>query len=232
MSVKRRGKIVIAAATLIAIVAAIAVSRPNERDPVYKGHHFSEWLGCFVHYIDIEKRFNPPTAELRDAVVTVGTTNLQLLTTWIARDTSPTVFDKARQIMPNWLRRLFKRQLEAEDYRYETAEGAADAFKLLGVAGTPVIPQLAQTVRIGNEQARARALRALVFIGKPALPSLLEIAATPKLGDTRVEAIGFLSQYINDTTVRIFLANAATNTNGAVASAAQDALRGENNFGY
>lgn len=208
-----------------------------EKDPMYKGHHMSEWLVLSYPHAEDKRSFNPSESEIWNAVMATAPKNIPLLIDWISADTdlpSPVgtiIYLMIRWHVPDSAVKTFLSGYERANAR---ANGAAHAFKLFdSTQGATAIPQLKTIIATGKESARQRAFNALVYINKPALPALISIAATnnPSGSPIRFMAIGALSRHTDDPLVRKFLTKAATDTNAQVALIARESLNGRNSYG-
>ena len=111
-----------------------------------------------------------------------------------------------------------------EESGHELGYNAEGAFKIIGPAGAPAIPQLAATLRNGTLVPGGRALHALCSIGHPALPVIISAAGLTNC-PTRFLAIRSLWSQTNKPSAYQFLTNALNDPNGSVRDAAAEALR-------
>ena len=215
---------------LLACISAIGLVciLVHTPDPVYQGHRLSEWMGQMSQSDQATNGvFHPSETDVRAAILALGTNNLPLLAHFISFDSSKSVFIPVFHVMPLWFNRLsvFDYVGDWEERGNGRAYAATEAFKILGPAGTPAIPQLADILWHGSLVPGANALRALGYMGEPALPTIL-IAANLTNCPTRYLAIRSFWAHTNNPDVYRFLTNALADPNPHVSSEAADALKG------
>jgi hypothetical protein len=229
MATKRR-KIFIGIGAVVLVISAIAFW--PARDPMYKGHHLSEWVALSNHYVDDKTKFDPSETEILEAVMATAPNNIPLLIDWISGNTDFPLLARILEVMPRSATlHIAKIIIGPLRRRYERANGAAHAFKVLSSEqGAAAIPQLQKIVATGRLSSRERALNALIFIEKPAIPALVSIASTddPSAPPIRFMAMGALSRNTDEPIVQAFLIKAAKDTNAQVALVARESLTGKN----
>jgi hypothetical protein len=223
--VKRRKRALYIALALLGVAVTHGIVR--ERDPLYRGHHFSEWV---LHISPSEETatlpFQPKKAQVREAILALGGKNLPLLARWVSFDPGKSLFIPLFRVMPLWFNRLkiFDPVIDSEQHGNDLASNAVDAFKMLGQTAKAAIPRLAQTLRTGTIVPGCRALNALQAIGEPAVPAILS-GATRAECISRYHAITSLWEFTNNPEAYRFLTNAIHDPDSNVVSFAVDALK-------
>jgi hypothetical protein len=180
----RRVLLILLGCGLAGVVAALVW--PGEREPVYQGKKLSEWLLAYDLGFanDAERTFlnrsiteEHPAAD--DAIRHLGTNALPCLLRWIKYE--PPLWRKKAN--PALLR------IPVASIRQRLFEGdrlAIDAvcgFKALGSEANPAVPDLARLINDPRRtESRARAMRALMYIGREGFPPLLGVLEGRKPG--------------------------------------------------
>ena len=161
---KRRKRIILLACGVIAIWLAWALI--PEREPKYNGHTLSEWALAASPHEGVNGqstrtgKFNPTTAEVRTALIAIGTNNLPLLVRRMSSDQTKGTAEKLIGFLPEKIRptpaRAFLTHKSQEQAKL--AYSSVRVFAMLGPLGTPAIPQL---VKLLNGGAPTPAFRAM-----------------------------------------------------------------------
>ena len=178
MFTRRRILLLATCCVLLACGMFFALS-PLEKEPSYQGRRLSEWLFCHDgHYV-----FGNPdlTPEAADAVRHIGTNAIPLLLTWIRAEPSKKnqFCDSLIRKMPPLLQtRLY--EMTGHNERERRPNCAMVGFKALGTNASSEIPELASLLKSKNGTVAAFHARfALAYLGKDALPPLLDVLAQP-----------------------------------------------------
>ena len=138
---------------------------PAEREPVYKGKKLGNWLVDDLWISSTRFLGNPA----KEAVREIGTNALPFLERWIAYKPPawrwPVVrtIEKGNRQVASWF----------NDRKALRADGAREAFYVLGDQASPAIPELARLAQGRDRFVGLRAVAALRGIGKATAPSLL-----------------------------------------------------------
>lgn len=96
---KRRKQIAFIVFGVIAL--ALAYTLGSRLEPEYEGHAFREWvLRTSPSDSTAALPFQPTQAEVRAAILAVGTNNLSLLVRWLSFDSSKSIFIPICHFMP------------------------------------------------------------------------------------------------------------------------------------
>jgi hypothetical protein len=155
VSVKRRWKIAIAVATLIAIVAAIALTT-GEPEPEYNGRKLSYWV------VDCTKYLNKSTDEARasscvKAVQSIGTDAMPWLVEWIIY--APPHF-------PFGIERKIPFVRDRINHRALLQWGAYQMMLYLGTNAAPAVPLISKKLqKLPPSNSAQRLGRELLYLG-------------------------------------------------------------------
>jgi hypothetical protein len=182
MSVKRRWKIAIAAAALIAIVAAFVLAT-HDPEPTYKGHTLSEWFSAYVELHHVSwARGDSESAKSSDAgqaLRAMSPAALPTLIEWLCYEQPAFLASIQYEVY-----RLFGsyNKLYAMMGRKQTRVSETFiVFEALGTNASPAIPQLTKIVMDPKKTKVAyRALHAMASTGKPGLQAIVDLLHNPK----------------------------------------------------
>jgi hypothetical protein len=223
---KRRKQILFIACAAITLVSWWSLV--HQREPEYKGLILSEWLRHVSPPSEEETNvvFQPSEAEVREAILVMSSNNLPLLVRWISYDSGKSIFIPMFNVMPVWFNTLsiFDFTSRNEERGNALAYNSAESFKFIGTAGAPAIPQLAEIVRKGSLVPGCNALKALGYIGEPALPAIISAAGLTNC-PSRYVAIRSFWAHTNNPAVYNFLTNALNDADSSVRQDAADALK-------
>jgi hypothetical protein len=167
--VKRRRGILLAVLGLGLVTMLVVVPWPRENEPEYQGKTLSQWLATYME----NGQASPQAA---DAVHHIGTNALPFLVKWIAHE------------QPKWRDKLADKMLRVPiplaratvgpllGTRRVRAGVAVFGFEILREEAAPVVPALTKLMQDWRFPNRGdRAVLALVYIGKDALPALFTV---------------------------------------------------------
>ncbi len=191
--VRKRALIVSASAIAVAIIAALFW--PDQKEPEYQGKKLSDWLMTYYKHED----------ETKAAVRSIGNRATPLLLKWI-RENDPAKYAKRKALyrkFPDWA----KKSTLVKSWAGETnggaqgrlyrAHGASIAFEILGPKATPAIPQLSDIfLNSRSDQAAGWAGQSLAFLGKGALPPLLQALKNSAVENHRTETAAGALRYM------------------------------------
>jgi hypothetical protein len=200
----------------------------HDPEPSYKGHRLSEWLDDFEPWPDGRfPRFVPAEAEVREALIAIGTNNLSSLTRRIDFDPSENIVAKAIKVIPwvpakEWLGEVLDENLSRREI---LADEAVEVFRALGPLGAPAVPKLTRILYHRGSDAECRAMLCLFLIGEVGMPAFLERARNPT-NEVGILAVALLYDFTNSPTVRSLLMCLTNDPNPDVRDAAEEALAG------
>ncbi len=181
MNVKRRWKIAIAAAALIAIVASLELAT-RDPEPSYHGRTLSEWVSAYKPLYFSARRNedlnSARTSEVGQALREMNPAALPTLVEWIGYEipTSPPYFEYAVSRVFGYDSRLYAMITKKKARIWETVI----AFDALGTNASPAIPQLTTMVINSKHPDSARpALEAMAAIGKPGMQAMVALLHNP-----------------------------------------------------
>ena len=197
---KRRWVIVVALACVVGAVV-IAFVWGREREPSYKGKTLSQLLITYKEGFRPDTGQREPGAEQagREAVKglrEIGTNALPWLLSWIGDEPWEAKVMEAGDHLPGPLKRAIYERFEGaligtRQKHFKRFEAAFFCFMLLGEKATPAIPAL--TRRMNDPESspfrKHTAVRALAYIGKEGLPSLLDALNDKQSANHEVAAI-------------------------------------------
>ncbi|MGZ4964653.1 MAG: hypothetical protein ACXWKG_10980 [Limisphaerales bacterium] len=228
MNVKRRWKIAIVGAALIAIVATLVLTTPDsEPEPIYNGHTLSEWIS------DCAPEDGP--LNVRDAATTEGARALRAMTPqifptlirWISYERSPSL-----ATMQDIVCAIAERIGAGEkcyalvQRRHNRMVAAFEAFDALGTNAAPAIPQLSKMVMDANHPAAAdHALQAMASMGEKGTDSILSLLHNPNNPNlsATLASLTLCSDRSSDV-IREQIKPFLTNHDGQIRAAATNAL--------
>jgi len=156
-------------------------------DPIYEGRPLPGWLDMLD-----SRQGRVPSFEERDkaahAIRQIGTNALPLLLAWLAYEPPISRYHLMPicQKLPQWI--LVSRPVQtvlSNRKAEERAQAAMEAFKVLGPAATPAIPELIRRTGLNKSLARRdRALLALAHLGQPAVPTISDLLSKPDGADS------------------------------------------------
>lgn len=168
----------LSACVIAAIVLAVVLTR--EREPSYQGRSLSSWLKDYTAELD-----NPPEEQpAKEAIRHIGTNALPYLLKWTSYESPHFGISRAlKTLLPRIPDAITPEAMWRWAYavRKKTrAEIAATAYALVGDQARLAIPDL---VKLMNDpkrpEASGRAVAALAYIGKDALPEITAQLANP-----------------------------------------------------
>jgi HEAT repeat protein len=202
----RKHRKLLTALAAFAAAASLTALLARDRQPTYQDRPLSAWLEIYGSHPDDPQ---PAISALRQ----IGTNAIPFLLQWISYEPSPlrTQFDKLLEKVPD---RWRPHWLESPGNR---SYDAALAFRMLGDAGSPAIPQLSkQAATTTDEQGIQCATIALGGIGVAALPALLAtttnsqkmaryfaVEAIATLGESALPALPTLIKSLEDLQVEV-----------------------------
>jgi len=159
---------------LVAMAEGAVLVYDRQREPEFRGKKLSEWLDL----LPPRDRTPPPDAE--DAIRHIGRAAVPSLLNWMTYD-------------PSTLTSVFTDEEEMVEKLTRAAQ-ALYAFRILGTNAACAIPALKRFIDLpGNEGSAMGAIKALGYIGRPALPVLEGVLTNHYPGHMRsdaAEAIG------------------------------------------
>jgi len=211
MNVPRRIRIIVLISGLFAVGLTCALLVPREREPTYRGHTLSEWLG------QQKGRWGANLVLEEDPILAIGTNGIPTILAWISYEPSPwrtKASSFVARLSPDLRRRVFYGPVER-------ANDAIRVFRILGPQACVAIPELTRLAQSAADRDRAyRCIESLKHVGPSALPALLTLATNspsktrfraivtlPELGTDAVEAVPLLIQFLDDNDKSV--ANAA-----------------------
>jgi hypothetical protein len=135
----RKGRILfIAVAGMVALFAIARFTRTAE--PTYHGHSLSKWVAILGEGSHQEATVQQAV----EAVNSIGTNATPYLLAWIQFEPKPGPFQSRANIYNDNWQQLSLRDRVLYDYfrsrHQRAAEGAGEAFRVLGARATPAIP--------------------------------------------------------------------------------------------
>ncbi len=193
------------------------------REPAYGGKSLTQWVEAYVSTEGLDSPSTKP--DPADAIRQIGPEALPYLVKWIGDEPPPwkTKLDAA----VNFVRDLVKPSLGSTDERDLRAEGAKEAFYVIGAQAQPAIRDLA---RLANNPKASlacaeRAVVALGYIGKDALPALLAVLQSTQRGSVRASAARRIENMgVNALLAVPFLLHCVRDEEDSVAVSASDIL--------
>jgi len=171
-----------AAAAAIAILFAIAW--PGEKEPEYKGKKLSEWLEIYgKSNISVEQREQAPVA-----LKHIGTNAVPFLLKWINCDARPRYRARLAGKLPAWAQKtsVGQKWLRSDVDAFLAGNNAVAGFQVLGEEAASAIPALTRIMRGPRSGPSERwAAESLAFLGKDALPPMLEILSDRQQPNTK-----------------------------------------------
>jgi hypothetical protein len=164
----------------------------------------------------------PPTRNVGDELLALGTNNLPLLVKLVAYDPRKDIFRSVCRLC-----RLTHsaRVRDIADRRLVLAEDAYRLLNRLGPRAAPAIPQLARIAEHAGEQPSGRAMSILIRVGDEGI-SVVASRAAHADAETRRYAVGLLSES-GSRVARSALTNALNDPDPRVRSLASCLIRGE-----
>jgi len=176
---RKRKRLLLAFAGIVAVVAGRFLFLNHNTEPTYDGRPLSEWVVIAAPmnpspYTQSEKE------AATEAIRAIGTNAVPHLVEWIGYE-------------PKGLRKLMSLGYRMVPNRFQTnpsvlfvadkpairALGAEESFSIFGPSAAPAIPALAQILRSTNsyDSTRGKAFAALAFIGPKAFPTMLGVVS-------------------------------------------------------
>ena len=154
-------------------------------DPSFHGKSLEKWVHLYLwEFMDNPE--SPQTREAADAIVSIGDRAIPSLTHWIQHEEKPwrERFKTAINNFP-----LSSSICSALDRSEARAREAEHAFDALGTNASNAVPILSKLLEDTNNLDTAiRASTALCYIGKPAVPALLQTLRKPGLANRDLAA--------------------------------------------
>jgi len=225
----KRRRILLLLALAVLGVALSAMLSPHPREPSYKGHSLTSWVNrCILGPDGDGVTVHATDAEVREALVVLGTNHFPLLLQRLSYDVMESPFHKYAVALPPFVVQSppFVWGFDAEGNRNIRAEDAQFVFSILGPLGAPAVPQLSRISREAAETPARRALLALAHLSDAGLPAILN-AATNQNHRHRSVAIRCLALHTNSPVVRLLLTNALADPDIVVRQQAEAALAGK-----
>ena len=202
MKAPRRKRIILLACGIFALGLTWVLLKPPEREPTYKGHTLSEWLGQQKGHWGANLLLDD------DPILAIGTNAIPTLLKWISYEPSPWRNKIARlveRVSANLRRRLFYKPVER-------ANDAVRVFRILGPRARAAVPELTRLALTSADRDRAyRCIESLKHAGPEALPAVLTLASNspprtrfraivtlPGFGASAAAAVPFLIQCLDD----------------------------------
>jgi hypothetical protein len=179
MKRKRRAVLSSPAILLVTICLAGFVSAIDQDEPTYQGRTLSDWTRDLDPHTPVLVGHEPP-AEI--AIAHIGTNAIPTLLKWMSEP------DPLEPLKPHL----------APCFNLSRSERAEFAFRILGGAARPAIPELTRLARKSSDARRAEiCANSLASIGPETIPSLLSLATNgPRM--TRWYAIAALEYFDSD----------------------------------
>jgi hypothetical protein len=183
---------IILVSCIIFAAAAAFIFWPGEREPEYQGKKLSEWIAVY----------NDQPTEFREAMQAMSKTAVPFLVKWIEADGLARGV-KLNQILtsrfPPRISSLVLRWSRVNPLqRWEMCVRAQAAFQVLGPQAASAIPDLARIVRNSSSSISVDwATCSLAYLGKDALPPLLDILADRRQTEERRLAAANAIKYMS-----------------------------------
>lgn len=162
---------------LVALAVATFILLKPSDEPYYQGRALSKWLAVFRG--DVYFQQSPEFAQVREALLNIGTNSLPYLLKWI-RYEPPAWRGKLRRHLPGRIsdNDTFQSWLQGRDGKL--ASHAHAAFAILGTNALSALPELEALMKDSSApNTSARAISALGSLGKSSLPSFEAALADP-----------------------------------------------------
>ena len=197
-------------AALLATACLIcSAAATDEHEPIYQGRTLSDWTRDLDPHTVVMVGHEPSAWT---AIGHMGTNAIPTLLKWLSEPDPP------EPLKPHL----------APCFTLSRSERAEFAFRILGGAARPAIPELTRLARKSSDPSRAkRCADSLASIGPEAIPNLLSLATNgPRM--TRWYAIAALEYFGNDKQLTVpavpVLIKCMGDSNGDVANKAADVL--------
>jgi len=204
---KRYALLAVACGALLAIALTLLLTR--EREPRYEGKELSYW----VHLWGLSESDSGARRQAREAIVVLGTNNLNLLVRRISFEPSKDTLLRFAWGLPLGpaRRALLRPVANRLVIKSRLARDAVEAFYAMGPAGAPAAPQLAKIINSGGESAM-NALKALEAIGEAAFPTIGSMITNATTSTPiRMQVINHLKHHTDSPIARDALTNALHN---------------------
>lgn len=212
---ERRKRIILLACGVFALGLTWVLLSPHEREPSYRGHTLSQWLG------QQKGHWGASLILGEDPILAIGTNAIPTILEWISYEPSPLRNKMAglvERFVPEVRRRLFFRPVER-------ANDSIRVFRILGPQARAAIPELTRLALTAADRDRAyRCIESLKHVGPEALSAVLTLASNspPK---TRFRAIVTLPDFGANAAAAVpLLIRCLDDNDRSVANAAEEAL--------
>ena len=201
---KRAKLATLAGATLILTVLVIAALLP--REPMYQGLTMGQWL-------------DHNDARAREALLILGTNNLQLLVKRIDYDHKKDFVGRTVEWLPLRLANIpFVARVGS--HRERQCVEAARVLLRIGTNAAPAIPSLAAIVQHGSFDSAHHALIALTYLGEAGMAVIASTALSTN-AQLRHQAVFLLVNYPRSTVARPVITNALNDPDPDIRSLAR-----------
>jgi len=175
------------------VIGGIVVLSTAEREPEYRGKKLSEWVESGwspgSYYFEMPDRL---FEESRDAVRHIGTNALPYLLEWIRYE--PPKWKNGVRGAVNWMLEKANLSKKFRDRKEIRAGGTVAVFATLGPEVRAAIPELNRISRdFHGWEGPVRAVRALGYLGRDALPPLMNMITNPPVRPARLRLEAFRS---------------------------------------